>query len=1079
MFCTFPRQRSMKNTPHSFLNRFLALSLGLAVVALSPSARAATQTWTGATNGAWATSTNWNSAVPAATDTALWNSSSTANLAITLSAAQSVLGLQVLNPAGAVSLSGGTLTTGTGGIDMSAATQNLTISSGLTLGAGQTWTVATGQTLTLNTGAFTRTTGNTLLINDSVNTGTISTTNITTYPGTGYSASPIIGPWAIVESSGAAANNSANGYTYATVSGGNIVAYAGANSLTANSAWGGLSQGNHNGGNYDLSTTGTFTASGGSYYDPFTIRYTGAGFSQSQTIILYTNGIMNAGTGAFTVNEPIQQSDQGTGISSNEITLAAETAPINIAGAIENNGSKPFAVTVTGTSKVTLSGVNTTTGATTISNGSTLVIGAAGGWSTAYAGAISNFGTFTYGSSAAQTLSGVISGAGTLIQNGAGTLTLSNAANSYTGNITVNGGTLAASTAGSNGGNTVLGSDASAGRAITVNNGGILSFTTNDIFGNGTASAANIPSITVNSGGTLTTNNYNPLGNITLDGGTLGATGGSATTGYNVWQFLGSVTVGGNSASAISTFSGSNNADQLGSNTTFTVGVTGAAGGDLIVSAPLANQSTDFASAAGALTKAGPGTMLLSGVNTYTGATTVNAGTLLVTGTTAAGSAVAVNGGGTLGGAGNIGGTVTVAGGSTSAAQGTITLANNLATDTLTLGGLTFGGASAGQTSNLNIEVGNATADMLAITGGLTVNLGGVTVTITNLGVTSGQTYTLANFSGAGTYNGSAFTNLNTAATSVDGFTLSNPNITFGITGQLEITAASGGALELVTSGATTPASAYWKGSKGTQWASNNGTFGNFTADAAGTSLVQAYPASTTTVIFAATGASNLSDSLGTNFNIAGLQFLAQDASSTTIGAVNITDPTYSLTIGSGGISDFNTNGVTLAPSNLIASTNESWTNGSGAALAITSPVAGVASVGNTATLTLSNTNSGATNISGAIGNGGNGGNLALVINDTGSAIVTLSGANTYSGGTTLTAGAVTLGNSSALGTGIVTINGGTLNLAGISPTIGNLQGSGGAISGTATDTLRWAAAAIPASSRMGRACYPSSTREP
>ena len=51
---------------------------------------------------------------------------------------------------------GNTLTIGTGGIDISGALQNLTISSGLTIGPGmQRWNVTNGINLIAN-GAFTR-----------------------------------------------------------------------------------------------------------------------------------------------------------------------------------------------------------------------------------------------------------------------------------------------------------------------------------------------------------------------------------------------------------------------------------------------------------------------------------------------------------------------------------------------------------------------------------------------------------------------------------------------------------------------------------------------------------------------------------------------------------------------------------------------------------------------------------------------------------------------------------------------------------------------------------------------------------
>ena len=72
--------------------------------------------------------------------------------------------------------------------------------------------------------------------------------------------------------------------------------------------------------------------------------------------------------------------------------------------------------------------------------------------------------------------------------------------------------------------------------------------------------------------------------------------------------------------------------------------------------------------------------------------------------------------------------------------------------------------------------------------------------------------------------------------------------------------------------------------------------------------------------------------------------------------------------------------------------------------------------------------------------------NLSIV--KSGAGILTLSSANTFTGGTTLSAGGITLGNAQALGTGTVTLTGGTLNV-GTFALANTVVLNGGAISGT------------------------------
>src|SRR5690606_10632819 len=166
--------------------------------------------------------------------------------------------------------------------------------SGLALGTGsQTWTVATGRTISL-TGAFSRSSAATLLIDKTAGAGSVSSTTLANAGTTG-----IVGPWALVRSAGNAANHSAAGYTYATRDfSNNLVPYTGATAQPGTSAWGGIPSGGTGTANHDVSGSGLLGATGlGRNVN--TLRYTGTGARQpgnNAGDLLTLNGLLNTGT---------------------------------------------------------------------------------------------------------------------------------------------------------------------------------------------------------------------------------------------------------------------------------------------------------------------------------------------------------------------------------------------------------------------------------------------------------------------------------------------------------------------------------------------------------------------------------------------------------------------------------------------------------------------------------------------------------------------------------------------------------------------------------------------------------------
>ena len=348
-------------------------------------------------------------------------------------------------------------------------------------------------------------------------------------------------------------------------------------------------------------------------------------------------------------------------------------------------------------------------------------------------------------------VSGVINdnasaGGGALTKTGSGYLNLTGQ-NTFTGAVTVSGGTLNVGVGAANNGSTGALGLSNTVKAITVSSGATLSGTANNWFGNNSNADANLPSITVN-GGVLSTTRYTTLGALALNGATVTSSVTQDSGNYQAFALRGNVTVGGTAASTINStnVTATTGGYHLGANTIFTVASTGSATPDLVVSAPLINQSGDFSNAAGGLTKAGAGTMALNATNTYTGPTAVNVGTLLVNGSTAATSAVTVGTTGMTSTIGTLGGTGTVSGATTVNAGGTITGAGMGTVGALTLQSTVIltGGTYA-------VDISGATSDKLTITGALTLTNANITFN----GTPTAPSYVLATFaSESGTFTG-------------------------------------------------------------------------------------------------------------------------------------------------------------------------------------------------------------------------------------------------------------------------------------------------------------------------------------
>jgi autotransporter-associated beta strand protein len=816
-------------------------------------------------------------------------------------------------------------------------------------------------------------------------------------------------------------------------------------------------------GAYTVTVSGTnsaaslnFQASGAATFSGGTINLGGGstpGISIPQYAYAYTsNGAVtiSAAVALQAAQTWINNSSNSLSVSGN-VTNGANTLTVGGAGNTNisgNIGNGAGGLVVVGPGTLTLTGTNSYAGGTTV-NAGTLVVatsGALAGYNTASRVTVGNGGTlslsiggsgwaagdvtaflsanksgFAAGSVLGMdtTLAGTggfsyggsntfISGNMGLAKAGTNTLTLTGS-NTFTGGTTVSAGTLQL-------GDGTSGHDGSLSSVGGIYNNGTLTFNlagsqtyAGIIGGTGNLTKAGTGTLTLQVPSTFS-------GTTTISGGTLDLSSGVVLQQSTVLAptasgasivFDQSVSSGGFTFGGLT---GSGNLS-LQNNAASPAAVALTVGGN--------NGSTTYSGAlsgSGSLTKAGGGTLVLSGSNTYTGGTTVGAGTLAVTTTGAlpsysSGATVAANSGATL--ALSVGGTA----GWTAANVGSLLSANSggfasgsvlgLDTTLAGTGGFSYGGTNTTIAGNMGLaKLGANTLILTATntyTGPTTVSGGtlqfgdGTSSHDGSLASTAGIINNAAlvyNLYGSQSYSGviSGFGSLTKAGSGV--LTLQGTSTYSGPT------TISGGTLQLGS------------GSSG-----QDGSLSNTSGITDNAALIynlagsQTYPGPITgTGNLTKSGTGTLTLSGTNNTYTGGTTISAGTLAVTTAGALAGYNSASKVRVGSGGVLALSVSGSGWSASNVDALLTN---NGSGF---VSGSVLGFDT----------------TNASFPYGSAISG---SMGLTKLGANTLTLSGTNTYTGGTTVSAGTLEVATTGALAnygsnSKVTVSNGGTLALS-------------------------------------------------
>lgn len=366
---------------------------------------------------------------------------------------------------------------------------------------------------------------------------------------------------------------------------------------------------------FDQGTVGAFS---GAISGAGSLKKDGAGLLSLTGLNTYSGGTtIVAGTLLGNTN-----SLQGNIVNNSDLTFSQAGD-----GTYVGNLSGTGLVNKLGTGVVTLSGINSYSGGTTIFDGGLR------GTTASLQGNITNNGVVTFDQATNGTYAGVMGGTGALIKTGAGTVILSGI-NTYSGGTTISGGTLQITSTSlvgnvTNNGNLVFDQSADGAFAGAITGTGTLAKTGAGTLTLGGANAYS--GGTTISAGTLVGNTTSLQGNITNQGavtfiqttdgtyaGTMDGSGSLAKIGSGTLTLTGPNSYTGGTTILAGTLQG-NSTSLTGNivdnaNVTFDQGTDGAFTGNI--------------SGTGTLTKTGAGTLTLSGNNSYTGGTSVLAGTL-------------------------------------------------------------------------------------------------------------------------------------------------------------------------------------------------------------------------------------------------------------------------------------------------------------------------------------------------------------------------------------------------------------------------------------------------------------------